>query len=563
MTSPIDTGLSLEEQCEAILAATNAAQEEDIRLGQTDDVVRIWTGEWDLIHVLTESDKERYGIANLDTAEASFEVPTETWIAQWLLDQQSRVDNDEKRNVHLTVDIAAGGQRMGYRLKVARQEDRADGTSVVVAEWMSDMEELKYRWLKPNPFLPDIAQIPKLFLMTAPVDWLSAASLFMDLWREHNPLLIFPDDPLSLEWLTTLDMSTWNMVVKPVSFVESLADGIVWSFVTARWDNFWERMKLIWQDAEVTPVLRRWLVGDDPPWPGANLRNGCLVVSFEDNSGSWTGTSHGGTIADGLLRTIINPGIDLVDSSIDVITGGTVPAEYYEPGNWLTRKSLPYCVYFGGENTGLLDMKFSSFPGTAILLSTGGHSAPGVNEAISATVQAAVDIASANVSFQGYGLGSIGGSVDALLKPFYEDTLLAWIELKLILKAQDQGWSRYYEQFIASAGKAYGLDSVIVLRSGAWMTRSYESVSFSIRDAHPFVVGKHFWIGHRIGAVRQFDKLGRIYMQQVVQLTRTKSRDDFAMWEIEMGSKEDEDPAAAVYRNLETLMGAMRTLGVY
>ena len=558
MPITIDPSTPLAAECEAIWAATQAQASQERRRAQVPELVRLWDGEWMLHHVITYDNSSSFGIADADTAPATIELDTLTPAAQWALDMQARIDRGEMRNVHLTVDYASG-ERTGYRMHVARQQERDDGSSVVVLEFLSDHEEFKYRYIKPNTFLPAWFQMPRLSIIPGPTCWTSSTALFLDIFREHNPLITFPDDPGDLgSWVSALDQSEWSVVVKPISFLEDMAAGTVWSIVTGRWDNYHDRMKTIWRDAEVTPVLRRYLAGDEPPWPGADLRHGALVVSFEDRSGHHTGTSHGGSIFDGLLRTFLEPAEGLVDSTLALVTGATIPAEYYEPGGFLTHKELPYCVYLAGENTGIQEMEFCSYPGTAVNLSTGGHSMPGVNEAISAAIQAVGDIVGDLLQ-----IGSIGGAVDTILRPIYEDTVLAWIELKLHLKAQTQGWSRYWEQFIDSAGKAYTIDSVMVLRAGAWATRPYETVTFKVRDGHPFLVGIHFWIGHRIGATRRHDKTGRIYINRASKLTRTRSRDDFALWEIEMGDPRTDDPAAAIWERMQTLTGAVRTLGVW
>ncbi|GAH00257.1 unnamed protein product, partial [marine sediment metagenome] len=50
------------------------------------------------------------------------------------------------------------------------------------------------------------------------------------------------------------------------------------------------------EDAELTVDCRRYLPGDPPPWAGANLRPGTLVVDIIDKSGVNIGTSHGGVV---------------------------------------------------------------------------------------------------------------------------------------------------------------------------------------------------------------------------------------------------------------------------
>lgn len=560
MTAPVDYGTSLLEQCEAILAATEAQDAKEKRLGQIPDVIRLWDAEWGLQHYITGVIKEdSYDWIDGDTGPGRFVIDTRTHAAQWILDEQERIERGENRNVHLTVDCASG-VRMGYRMKVATQEDRDDGTSVVVAEFLSDHEELKYYYIRSNPFLPAAFQMPRVFILPGPAIWLSGVCLFLQIFREHNPLITFPDDPLDLEsWVTSLDQSNWGVVVKPVSFLEDMAAGTIWSVVDSRWKNYHDRMKIIWQDAEITPVLRRYLAGDPEPWPGANLRHGALVVSFEDNSGVYSGTSHGGSIFDGLVRTFTDFADDFVDSSLALWEGATIPAEYYEPGQKRTNKQLPTCVYLAGENSGIKQAAFAQIPGTAVNIETGGHSMPGVNEIISAGVQAAGDIIGNLLQ-----VGSIGGSIDAILRPLYEDTVLAWMEVKLFGRAQKQGWSRYFEFFVDGSGKAYTIESVMVLRAGAWATRPYTTTQLVVRDGHPFQVGVHFWVGDRVGATRKHNYTGRIYIDRVSKVTRSRSRDAWQSWAVTIGDDRAlQDPAQLLAERVEMIVNAVHTLGVF
>lgn len=560
MTVPVDYGDSLLEQCEQIWAATQAQDAKEKRLGEIPDVYRLWDGEWELHHLVSVDLESSFDWVDGDTGGGKFEVPTVSYVGKWLCDMQSRIDRGEKRNVHLTIDIAAGDQRLGYRMSRAYQDDREDGTSVVVAEFNSDHEEFKYYQIRSNPFTPAALQLPRVFILPGPLRWLSATTFFLQLWREHFPLITFPDDPGDLsQWVGGLDQSTWSIVTKPISFAEDMAAGTIWGIVDSRWKNYHDRMKLMWADGEITPVLRRYLAGDPDPWPGANLRHGALVVSFEDNSGVYSGTSHGGSMFDGILRTVTEFADDFVDSSQALWTGATIPAEYYDPGQKRTNKALPTCVFLAGENTGVQQAQFAEIPGTAIQITTGGHSMPGVNEVMQASIEAAGDIIGNLLQ-----IGSLGGPAATLIMPLIEDTVLAWMEVKLFLRAQKQGWSRYFEFFSEGAGKAYTISSVMVLRAGAWVTRPYTTIQLVVRDAHPFIVGLHMWLGDRVGATRKHDYSGRIWIDRISKLTRARSRTAWQSWAITIGDERAlRDPGMAMFENIESLMGAVQTLGVF
>jgi hypothetical protein len=183
---------------------------------------------------------------------------------------------------------------------------------------------------------------------------------------------------------------------------------------------------------------------------------------------------------------------------------------------------------------------------------------PGVNEIISAGVQAAGDIIGNLLQ-----IGSIGGSVDAILRPLYEDTILAWMEVKLFGRAQKQGWSRYFEFFVDGSGKAYTISSVMVLRAGAWATRPYTTTRLVVRDAHPWLVGIHYWVGDRVGATRKHDKRGRIYIDRVSKVTRARSRESWQSWAVTIGDDRAlQDPAQVLAERVEMIIDSVHTLGV-
>ena len=90
-----------------------------------------------------------------------------------------------------------------------------------------------------------------------------------------------------------------------------------------------------------------------------------------------------------------------------------------------------------------------------------------VAAATSATIQAGFDLLGGLLQ-----IGSLGGSIDALLKPLYEDTVLAFWSVKSFERAQKSGWDRYFEYWQDGANKAYTIASLMVLRAGFWATKT-------------------------------------------------------------------------------------------
>jgi hypothetical protein len=187
---------------------------------------------------------------------------------------------------------------------------------------------------------------------------------------------------------------------------------------------------------------------------------------------------------------------------------------------------------------------------------------PGVNEAISASIQAAGDILGS--IFQ---IGSLGGTIDTLLKPLYEDTVLAWISVKSIERAQNSGWSRYHEYFQDGANKAYTIASLMVLRAGFWATKTTLSAQLKVIDGSPFLIGDrglgHWWVDDRLGFALEDDKSGRIWMDRCRKL-ELKRGEDGLEWLPTIGDPRMlEDPAQRAWGRIEDLVAGLKELGAW
>lgn len=557
----VDFEASLLEQCEQIWAATEAQKRDENRRVRAAAVVQIWDGDWNLQHLMQVEQGAEFDFVDNDSGPGTTELPFNTHVAQWVHLSKQRIAAGEKRNVHITVD--KNGARWGGRLKDSTVEETEDGDQILTVTWMHDYEELKYYTIRSNPFFPAAFQAPRVWMLPGPARWALGTTLFCNLLRDNLSLWTLPDDPMDPSEWGTLDQSNWPIVVKPLSFMEDLAAGTVWAMPISRWKNFHDMAKPIVQDAEISIVCRRYLNGDPLPWPGANLKHGTLVVSFEDNSGVFVGTSHGGTIADGLLRTVAEFAEDFIDSSYSILTDNPIPPEYYIPGSRLTKPSLPYAIYRPGITPGVVSAKLTETPSTAIAVGVGGHSMPGVNETISAAIQAAGDIVGNQLQ-----IGSLGGSIDTLLKPFYEDTVLAWMWVKSLQRAQTAGWSRYFEYFQDGADKAYTLSALMVLRAGFWATRTWFSHELHVIDQAPFMIGDqglgHLFTGSRVGSTIPGDPTGEVKMDRISKCTLSWDIEKWDDWAITIGDdRKNLDPMVRVMERIESYGGALHDLGVF
>ena len=415
--------------------------------------------------------------------------------------------------------------------------------------------------LKP---LPAAFQFPRAWLLAGPVPWILLTTLHLQLVREHNPLITIPDDPLDITlWDDAFDQSNWSVVVKPISFLESADSGAVWGVVSSRWATFHDMAKTLLEDSELSMTCTRYLDGDPLPWDGANLRHGTLVVDVIDKSGVHIGTSNGGNVFSGLARTVAEFAQDFIDSTENLIEDTEAPQEYFIPGLKLTKPEWPYVVYRTGEGSGIESSRFVNSPAKAVQVNIGGHSMPGINEAISATIQGLGDLWGNLVL-----IGGLGGSIDTLLKPLYEDTILAWWSVKSTQRAQNSGWSRYFEYFQDGANKAYTIASLMVLRAGFWSTRTVIANEMKVIDASPYFVGGdglgHYFVDDRIGFALENDPTGQIWVDRARKIELKWDAESYPEWVPTIGDPRNlQDPAQRAWGKIETMISALRDLGVY
>jgi len=547
--------------CDQIWDATREQKLVEERIRREQPVGRIWDAEWNVQHILGSEYGAKFSWISNDTGPGQTEFPMSSPVAKWIYDYQGRMDRNEGRTVGISIDYC--GARWSGILDKFAVEQREDGDTVLVVDWVADYEKLKWYSVVPNPFLPDAFQAPRAWLLAGPVTWVLRLTLFLAIWREHNPFLTWPDDPMDLSnWVTMgLDISDWHIVVKPESFIDAMASGVVWSVATSRWANFHDMAHYMVEDSEISIECRRYLPGDEEPWAGADLRYGTLVVDFVDKSGILVGTANGGNVFDGLARTVVEFADDFIDSTYDIVADADTPEDYFDIGKRYTDPVKPYVVFYEGETSPVQESSWIYSPTKGVQVAVGGHSAPGVNETISATIQAVGDILGNLVQ-----IGSLGGTIDTLLAPIYEDTILAWQTYKSNERANNTGWDRLFTYFQEGAGKAYTISSLMVLRAGMWATKTVISWQVSVSDGQPYLIGDngigHFWLDDRIGLVLKVDN--QIHMDRCRRIDLAWGPDTPPEWVLNVGDERIwQDPAQRALGRIERLIAGLHDLGVW
>lgn len=516
-------------------------------------LIRIWNGDWDLFGELHGERAGNFVFVENETGTASVRISLSHYIAIWIADHKGRT----KKNVHITFDKQ--GARWSGRMdhyKVVRTKD--DVYLEVV--FKHDYEELKHIRCWSNPFLPAEFQFPRLWMIFGPAKWSLSVTLLVNLMRLESSIWMLPDDPMDPSQWFNFDQSTWSQVVKPFTFAE---DNSNVTTVFSRFKSFHDVAKRVLADAQLTMTCRRYLPGDSLPWAGADLRYGCLVWDIQDNSGWKTETSFGGNLLTGLERSFITIASDGLTEGVDVITGDpTFPDEYYQPGWRGTRPSAPWVVFQEGPITGIESSEFIYYPATDVQVVVGGHSAPGVNEGISAAI---IGIGGFLGSL--FGQSQIGPAVDAIAKPLYTDVVAAFQAWKSPGRAQDLGWSHFHERWGDGADRAYTLAALIALRAGMWSSRERTAHTIKVSDAAPYFVGDNgqgdFFIGSRVGTtvLGQPDQ-NQIFVERVQKIEYTWDESGPKGWQIAIGHREPEDPMMKSFELIQELASGLQELGV-
>jgi hypothetical protein len=216
---------------------------------------------------------------------------------------------------------------------------------------------------------------------------------------------------------------------------------------------------------------------------------------------------------------------------------------------------------------------------------------PGINEGISAGINFGGDLLTSLINSaiaQGGGaafgaaidLPPLGGMIDAVLKPLYENVIMAFMEVPTTRAAGSTlpiagledlvtglGDFHYYEGWADGADKAFTLSATLAVRAKIWATRAHTSHTIQVSDAAPYYIGEngygHFWLGHRVGTtVLGYPDPYTIFVERVTRIKYGWGKDGPTGWKISIGYREPEDPVLKAFELIQELNGNLGTLGI-
>lgn len=539
---------------DAVFADITARLVGDRELRSRPGVVKLHDGDWNLRGTVHLENSASFQEIENETGMGQLEMPAKYFLSKWLTKHKARAG---RKNVFITVD--KDGERWSGTLDEVSQGKDENGERTVVATFKHDYEHLKHIIAYSNPFLPPEIQFPRLWILFGPAKWALKLTLMVNIMRLESSLWALPDDPMDPAAWFNFDQSTWSQVVAPIKIED---DHSQFAIVHSRFKYMHDVSKRICADAQLTWRCRRYLDGDPPPWPGADLRHGCLVWDLVDNSGWDTETSFGGDLFGGLVRAFV-PIVGGLNSGEQVVPDPTYPGEYSIPGYLGTNKRAPGIILRDGDRTGITTSNFRYRPASDSAVVTGGHSMPGVNELISAGIQMAGDLIAAALF-----IPPVGGAADALLNPFYTDVFFAFQKIKDHPRALDLGWSHFQETLGDAADRAYTLSAFIAIRAKLFATKETTSHTVQVRDGWGNLrVGDNgrgnATLGTRIGTtVKDWGDPGLVYVDRITEKTLAWDRQTDPFWALNVGYREEEDPFAKAIEMFQEAASVAQELGV-
>ncbi|QGJ87757.1 minor tail protein [Mycobacterium phage BiancaTri92] len=568
------------------------AKREQARLSPAD--VELRDGDFRLRGMVAGERLLEWEFIENETGTATLQLSLSHYLAKWVMNHRGRA----KRNV--IINIEKQGARWTGMMDHYRVVKTDSGDAYLEVVFLHDFAQTKHIRVWCNPFLRPELQFPKVWIIFGPAKWCLLVTLFVNLLRLETSLWTLPDDPTDInEWMgPSFNPANWRNIVKPFPF---LMDNSPITMVFSRFGTFFDTAKQILEDHQLTLTCRRYIKDRDPhPFDDLKgvwgldpledllqkipLRDGCVVWDIEDNSGWGTQTAFGGSWLTGFIRAAVTLAGDGQVEGVDVFTGDyTYPGEYYSPWFLGTSPIAPHVVFEEGPLTGIKSSEFSYYEATATSFLAGGQSAPGINEGISTFVNMGGDFLTSMIN-QALGgmidLPPLGGTLDAILKPLYEDVFGAFMEVPTLRASgitlpisglesvvTDLGDFHYFEDMVEGSMKAFTLSAFAAIAAEIHKTRARTAHTLKVSDASPYIFAPkpygHCWIGDRVGtSVLGYPVEHQLFVERIKKVKYSQGTDGPKPLEIEIGYREPKNPALSILEEIKRVNGGLGQAGI-
>lgn len=524
--------------------------------------IRLFTGDWNLWHEIEGEYSHRFKFLKNDAGDASVQLPIDHPVARDVMSPARW----PTKSLYLVFD--KDGARWSGRVEAVNTHETANGERYVELTALHDYNKLKELLVWANPFLVAEVQFPKSWVIFGPAKWAVGVTLLANLHRKENSSWMLPDDPLNfLQWFR-VNMKDWGSTVKFQALHEDSTPPAV---VESRFKYFHDCVAPILADAQLVIECNRYIASDDPhPFPGKDIKDGCLVYDIVDKSDWEHGTAYSylpfgemiSSTVTGFVQAIRRIESDGMAEGLEKITVPRQPDEYKTPGWFGTEASAPWVVLEHGPDTGVETFDYEYIPPGPVQFVVGGSSAPGVNETIKAAV---IGLGGILGSFM-LGQSQLGSVVEALAEPLYSDVFAAFQAHKMITRGQHHGWDAPYEMWVEGTDKAYTTAALSLLRKAKEETAEQHACHVKMTDGAPYYVGPpghgDFFIGDRVGVHAEGMVENELFVNSVQSLEYSSDESDEG-WDIEVGPVDFARGYTALSGMIAKLQETARAQGVW
>lgn len=533
MEPPCGGGMSLRtlDEISGINDSVESYRQELMWLRMAKPVISFWRNKEDGSPGL-----EYYGRVDYrDTIKASFplkknvstqgvlELRFDHYISEWM--RSIPDDPHARKNVVIRIDFFGGKLRWTGLLHHHAKKMR-DGMAYMELTFNDDLQFLQFLLGPPNPALPiPVFQWPRVLPILGPAKWACSIMILINLIRVQAPIYHLPDDPFDLsQWLGLLptEWENWQCHIKANPL--PLDDSSLWTVLGTRMNPIDSVIADALEDAQLTVKWRRCFSDEGETENGIlfveNPANGALIFEIVDDSGYYNpilgGTFLGGTIADGMFRSVVQYVGGFIEDTATVISDDETyhPDEYYGSGWLATLAQMPWLVIRDSSWSPIETSELTWSPATAVSVVVGGD-----NPAADAIARLIIETTGNILGYFLLGGFSSAGTIAAdVIMPFLVGTIAAWLEWKNTGRAKNLGWVHLWELYQQGAeNNSWSLSALAALRGGFLASKSETSHTLSLRGNSWIIPGAHFAIGSRIGSTSR-GYGDRIFVSQVEEI---------------------------------------------